>query len=84
VIDGKLILEEFSAMKIVGIGLLALGILALVYRGFSYTKESHEARLGPLQVELKEKERVQVPVWAGVALAVAGGAVLVLAGHKKF
>jgi hypothetical protein len=71
-------------MKIVGIGLLALGILALVYRGFSYTKESHEARLGPLQVELKEKERVQVPVWAGVALAVAGGAVLVLAGRKSF
>jgi hypothetical protein len=69
-------------MKIVGIVLLALGILALVYRGFSYTKETHEARLGPLQIELKEKERVAVPVWAGVVLAVAGGAVLVLAGRK--
>ena len=69
-------------MKIAGIVLLAAGILALVYRGFSYTKETHEAKLGPLQVELKEKERVDVPTWAGVGLAVVGGGLL-LAGARK-
>jgi uncharacterized membrane protein YdcZ (DUF606 family) len=69
-------------MKILGIVLLVAGILALVYRGFSYTKETHGASLGPLKVEVQEKERVNVPVWAGVALAVAGGGLL-LAGAKK-
>ena len=70
-------------MKVLGAVLLALGILALVYQGFTYTKETHEAKLGPLELQVKEKERVAVPVWAGVALAVAGGAVLVLGGRKK-
>lgn len=70
-------------MKILGIVLLAAGILALVYRGFSYTKETHEAKLGPLQVELKEKERVDVPTWGGVVLAVAGGALLLVGARKK-
>jgi hypothetical protein len=70
-------------MKILGIVLLAAGILALVYRGFSYTKETHEAKLGPLQVELKEKDRVSVPTWAGVALAVAGGGLLLAGARKK-
>ena len=69
-------------MKIAGIVLLAAGILALVYRGFSYTKETHEAKLGPLQLELKEKDRVDVPTWAGVGLAVVGGGLL-LAGARK-
>ena len=72
-----------SVRKILGVVLLAAGILALVYRGFSYTKETHEARLGPLQVELKEKERVSVPVWAGVALAVAGGGLLLAGSRRK-
>jgi hypothetical protein len=69
-------------MKIVGVVLLVAGILALAYRGFSYTKETHGASLGPLKVEVQEKERVNVPVWAGVALAVAGGGLL-LAGARK-
>ena len=63
---------------VLGIVLLAAGILALAYRGFTYTRETHKAELGPLSLQVKEKERVDVPVWAGVALAVSGGAVLVL------
>jgi hypothetical protein len=70
-------------MKILGVVLLAAGILALVYGGFSYTKDTHEANLGPLSLEVKEKERINVPLWAGVALAVAGGAVLLFGGSKK-
>jgi drug/metabolite transporter (DMT)-like permease len=67
-----------SAQKIVGILLLAAGILALVYGGFSYTKETHEAQLGPLELSVEEKERVNVPVWAGAAAVVAGALLLVL------
>lgn len=70
-------------MKVLGIVLLAVGILALVYGGFSYTKETHEAKLGPLEISVSEKERVNVPLWAGIGLAVAGGAVLVMAGRKS-
>jgi hypothetical protein len=70
-------------MKILGVVLLAAGILALVYRGFSYTKETHEARLGPVQIQLKENKRVNVPTWAGAALAVAGGVLLLVSGRRR-
>jgi hypothetical protein len=70
-------------MKVLGVVLLLAGILALVYGGFSYTKETHEANLGPLQVEVQEKERVNIPLWAGVALAAAGGGLLFFGGRKK-
>src|SRR5688500_9883244 len=54
-------------MRIAAIVLLAAGILALVYGGFTYTKETHEAKVGPLDFSIAEKERVNIPVWAGVA-----------------
>jgi hypothetical protein len=68
--------------KGIALALIVAGVLALVYRGFSYTKERHEAKLGPLSLKVDEKERVSIPVWAG-ALAVAGGVVLLLADRKK-
>jgi len=71
-----------NAVKIAGIVLIAAGILGLVYGGFSYTSETHEAKLGPIELSVKDKQRVNVPVWAGVAAIVAGGAILVLGGRK--
>ena len=71
-----------SAMKIVGVILIAAGILALVYGSFSYTKETHQAKLGPLELQVKEKETVNVPVWAGVG-AIVVGAVLLLVPVKR-
>jgi hypothetical protein len=71
-----------STRRLLGVLLLAAGILALVYRGFSYTKETHDARIGPLEFAFKEKERVEIPVWAGVLLAAAGGALLLGATRK--
>lgn len=71
-----------SAMKIVGVVLIVAGILALVYGGFSFTKETHQAKLGPLELQVKEKETVNVPVWAGVG-AIVVGAVLLLVPAKK-
>ena len=66
-----------SALKIVAILLVAGGIIALVYGGFTYTRSTHDAKIGPLEFSVKDKERVNVPVWAGVAAIVAGGALLV-------
>jgi hypothetical protein len=68
-------------MRMIGIVVLAAGILALAYGGFSYTKETHDAKVGPLEFSFSEKQRVNVPVWAGVVLAVVGGGLL-LSGKK--
>ncbi len=68
-------------MRMIAVVILAAGILALVYGGFSYTRQTHEAKLGPLEFSLSENRRVNVPIWAGVALAAAGG-VLLLKGRK--
>jgi TRAP-type C4-dicarboxylate transport system permease small subunit len=67
-----------SAVKIVGIALIAAGTLGLVYGGFSYTKETHEAKIGSLELSVKDKEVVNVPVWAGVGAIVVGGLLLLV------
>jgi TRAP-type C4-dicarboxylate transport system permease small subunit len=71
-----------SAIKIAAIVLIAAGILGLVYGGFSYTKETHEAKIGSLELSVKDKETVNVPVWAGVGAIVVGG-ILLLVPMKK-
>ena len=71
-----------NAVKIVAIVLIAAGVLGLLYGGFSFTKETHEAKLGPLELSVKEKETVSVPVWASVG-AIAIGGLLLLFGSKK-
>jgi hypothetical protein len=70
-----------NTVKIVAIVLIVAGTLGLIYGGFSYTKESHDAKLGPLELSVKEKERVSIPVWAGVG-AIAAGALLLLLRKK--
>jgi uncharacterized membrane protein YidH (DUF202 family) len=71
-----------NAIKIVGVVLIVAGILGLVYGSFSYTKETHEAKIGPLEFQVKEKETVNVPVWAGVG-AIVVGTVLLLVPLKR-
>ena len=71
-----------NALRIVGVALIALGVLALVYGSFSYTKETHEAQIGPLQLTIKDRQTVNIPVWAGAA-AVAAGVGLMLYGGSK-
>ena len=68
--------DEMNAVKMLAIVLIAAGVLRLVYGGFTYTKETHEARLGPIELSIKDKETVNVPVWAGVGAIVAGVALL--------
>ncbi len=63
--------------------LIAAGVLGLVYGSFSYTKETQEVKLGPLELSMKEKQTVNVPVWAGVGAIVVGGALLLLASKQS-
>lgn len=71
-----------NAMKMVGIVLIVGGILALVYGGFSYTKETHETKIGPLTLSVTDKETVNIPLWAGIGAIVAGGVLLVVGGKR--
>lgn len=66
-----------SALKIVAIILIVAGIAAVVVGQFTYTKKTHEVNLGPVDLAVKEKRTVDVPLWAGIAAIVAGGLLLV-------
>jgi hypothetical protein len=70
-------------MKIVAILFLVAGLLALVYGGFSYTSDKTAVKLGPLELKVKEKETVSIPVWAGVGAIVIGGLLLAFGGRSK-
>jgi hypothetical protein len=67
-----------TALRVVAIALIILGVLGLVYDKFSYTEDSQEVKLGPIEFEVKEKKTVNVPVWAGVAAIVVGAGLLVV------
>jgi hypothetical protein len=71
-----------NPIKLVAVVLLVAGVLALVYGGFSYTKDSTAVKVGPLELSVKQKESVNIPVWAGVGAIVAGGLLLVFGGKK--
>ena len=68
--------------KLIGAVLLALGILAVAYGGFSYTKSSDNVKLGPIEIQVTDKERVNVPLWAGIVVSIVGG-VLLAGGTKR-
>ncbi len=70
-----------KAKTTVGLLLVVLGVAALAFRTFRYTKKTHSTKIAGLELALKEKETVEVPVWAGAG-AVAAGVVLVLLGRK--
>jgi len=74
---GLLEIDEEADMRMIGIVILAAGILALAYGGFSYTRQTHDVKVGALEISLSEKNRVNVPMWAGVVLAVVGGGLLI-------
>lgn len=71
-----------NSVKVAGIVLIVAGVLGLVYGSFSYTKETHEAKLGPIELSVREKQSVNIPVWAGVGAIVFGGVLLLIGGKK--
>jgi hypothetical protein len=70
-----------SKIKIMAVILIIAGTLGLVYGQFTYTKETHKAKLGPLEIQVKEKETVNVPTWAGIG-AITAGVILLLTNKK--
>ena len=68
--------------QLIGVVLIAAGAAGLAYGSFSYTKETHQAKLGPIELSVKERETVNVPMWAGGA-AIAGGIGLLVFGRKN-
>jgi TRAP-type C4-dicarboxylate transport system permease small subunit len=71
-----------NTSRLAAIALIVAGTLALIYGSFSYTRQTHEAKVGPLELSVKEKQTVNIPVWAGVGAIVIGG-VLLLAGNRR-
>lgn len=71
-----------NTMRLVGLVLVIVGVLAVAYGGFSYTKETTAVKLGPVELSVKEQERVNIPMWAGIGAILVGG-LLVFVGGKK-
>jgi multidrug transporter EmrE-like cation transporter len=72
-----------NGVKIAAIVLIVAGVLGLLYGSFSYTKETHDVKLGPIELSVKDKQTVNVPVWAGVGAIAIGGVLLLLGGKKR-
>jgi hypothetical protein len=71
-----------DALRLLALVLIVAGVLGLAYGGFTYTRETHTADLGPLELSVEEKETVNIPLWAGV-VAIAAGAGLLLSGRRN-
>jgi TRAP-type C4-dicarboxylate transport system permease small subunit len=72
-----------NPIKLVGLVLIIAGALGLAYGGFSYTKETHSGKIGPVELSVTEKQTVNIPLWAGVGAVLVGGALLVFGGVKR-
>lgn len=71
-----------NSIKLAAMALIVAGVLGLAYGGFSYTKDTTVVKLGPLEISAQEKQRVNIPLWAGIGAIVAGGLLLVVGGKK--
>ncbi len=75
-----------NAVKGLAIALIIAGALGLAYGSFTYTKETHDVKIGPIEMSVKDKETVNIPVWAGVgaiAIAIAIGGLLLVFGDRR-
>ena len=72
-----------SGLKIAAIILVLAGVLALAYGGFTYTKDTHDVKLGPIELSIEEKKRVNIPMWAGIGAILVGGFLLVGGNRKR-
>lgn len=72
-----------NTIRIAAIVLIVSGVLGLVYGSFSYTKETEEVKLGPVELSIKEKKTVNIPVWAGAGAIVIGGGMLLYGSRKS-
>jgi len=72
-----------NAARILAILLIIGGALGLAYGGFSYTKRTHDLKVGSVDLAVKEKHTVNIPLWAGVGAIVLGGILLATGGRSS-
>ncbi len=72
-----------NAYSVVALILIVLGVIGLAYGQFSFTKETHEAKLGPLELSVQDRETVNVPQWVGVGAVLVGVALLFVGARAK-
>lgn len=71
-----------NPMRVLALAVMVAGVLSLAYGGFTYTRKTHQARIGSIELSVRDTHTVNVPVWAGVGAIVLGG-VLLVAGKKQ-
>jgi len=67
-----------KSVKFFGALLIAVGLLIMVYGGFSYSKIVSTAKIGSAELDVKEKNNVYIPIWIGVISVIAGGSFLLI------
>lgn len=72
-----------NPVKMIGIVLLIAGLLGVVYGGFTYTRDTSSVDVGPVEFTIKDRETVNIPMWAGVGAMVVGGVLLVFGSTKR-
>ncbi len=71
-----------SPIRLIAMALILAGALGLAYGGFTYTRKTHDTKIGPIELSVQKKETVNVPIWAGVGAIVLGGVLLVFGKAK--
>ncbi|WP_031387380.1 hypothetical protein [Desulfonatronum thiodismutans] len=72
-----------NAIRVVALALILVGALGLAYGGFTYTRETHDAKLGPLEFSIQDRQTVNIPIWAGIGAIVIGGGLLFVGAGKR-
>jgi len=71
-----------NSTKLAAVVLIIAGVLGLLYGGFSYTKDTTAVKLGPIELSVKEKKTVNIPIWAGIGAILIGGVLLGVGGKR--
>lgn len=67
-----------NGTKMAAFGLIAAGVLGLAVGGFTFTRETHEAQVGPIELSVTDRQTVNIPVWLGAGAILAGVLLLVV------
>ncbi len=72
-----------SGSRIFALILIAAGIFALIYHGFSYTRDEHEAKIGSVELSIRHETTLDIPTWLSAGAVVAGVVLLLTGGRKR-
>jgi hypothetical protein len=71
-----------NPLKVLALLLIAGGLIGLAYGGFTYTRQTHDVKVGPVELSVNDKRSVNIPLWASVVAVVAGAGLLAAGGRK--